>query len=191
MRADRIFRAIGLIDDKFLDIAENTPAREPVSREWVKWVSIAACLVLVFSLGRGIFRTGSKTADSDASGSYNTSTSTGSMLGSNNDTVSSTDSAASNEGTTSDGGEELVSAAVMVSGIIYEWDAECDALPENAVLYGEIVCVDASVPENDCELVSEFDVTGEIYTSDSDDGAVYLVVTTNWLEETVIRFTAK
>lgn len=186
MRADRIFRAIGLIDDKFLDIAENTPAREPVSREWVKWVSIAACLVLVFSLGRGIFRTGSKTTDSATSGSYNTSTSTGSMMGNNSDTVSDT----SNEGTTSDGGEELVSAAVMVSGVIYEWDAECDALPENAVFYGEIVCVDASVPENDCELASEFDVTGEIYTSDSDD-AVYLVVTTDWLEETVIRFTAK
>lgn len=183
MKAERIFRAIGLIDDSFLDIADSTPARKPVNTAWIKWVSIAACLALVFGLSRSFFRMGAKSTDS----SNDVNTSGSSVL------PSSSDGATGNMNDTTAGvfpEADTESAAVMVNGRLYRWE-DTDTLPANAELYGEIVHVDRAAPENDCELTADFAVEGEIYTVEGNDSAVYLVVTTDWLHEAVVRFVLK
>ena len=76
---------------------------------------------------------------------------------------------------------------VMVDGEFYEWDSICKKLPEDCLFYGEINQTRETIPKNNCGFVSVFWAAGEIYTT-SDTSCVYLKLTTDWLDNTVVKF---
>lgn len=80
---------------------------------------------------------------------------------------------------------------VMVNNHLYEWRkgaAIVKELPDDIVLYGDITHVEGNAPQSNCEFVSTFDVTGEIYTIKNNSHLVYLKITTGWLEDTFVIF---
>lgn len=80
---------------------------------------------------------------------------------------------------------------VMVNDHLYEWRkgaAIIKELPEDVVLYGDIIHVEGNAPQNNCEFVSTFDATGEIYTDENNSNLLYLKITTEWLENTFVIF---
>lgn len=90
-------------------------------------------------------------------------------------------------------GSEEIYPVVMVQDQRYEWrkgKAVVSELPENCTYYGEIVHAEGENPVNDCEFVSEFAVSGQIYTLAQDDSVVYLCLTTDWTENAVVAFDA-
>ncbi|MCI5795682.1 MAG: hypothetical protein MR019_02265 [Ruminococcus sp.] len=89
-------------------------------------------------------------------------------------------------------GAEKVYPTVMVDGSLYEWykgAAICDDLPQDCVFYGDIKYVAKKTPKNDCEFSAAFDAEGQIYKV-PDEASVYLVLTTYWLSNTVVKFDA-
>ena len=89
-------------------------------------------------------------------------------------------------------GAEEVYPTVMVGGVLYEWHrgsaVQFDGLPEGCEDYGPLRHTDEAGPQSDGELAALFEVSGEIYTVPGDDSVVYLILTTDWMDETVIRF---
>ena len=70
-------------------------------------------------------------------------------------------------------GDTEIYPTVMVDGRLYEWRkgrALCNELP------------------NDCEFVSVFSVSGQIYTIVENDEFVCLRLTTDWLNEAAVIF---
>ena len=88
-------------------------------------------------------------------------------------------------------GDTEIYPTVMVNGRLYEWRkymALCNGLPNDSIYYGEIAHVEGETPENDCEFVSVFSVSGQIYTIVENDEFVCLCLTTDWLNEAVVIF---
>ncbi|MBR4780611.1 MAG: hypothetical protein IK014_04550 [Lachnospiraceae bacterium] len=105
-------------------------------------------------------------------------------------------------GSTLPGADEIY-PTVLVDGVCYSWRigkaiininttdgsfAEPDQYLEDKYYYGEIVNGNASVPENDRELVCSFDVSGSIYTDPNDEDVVYLKISTDWMKDAVVVF---
>ena len=88
-------------------------------------------------------------------------------------------------------GDTEIYPTVMVKGRLNEWrrgTALCNGLPNDSIYYGETIHVEGDTPENDCEFVSAFSVSGQIYTIVEDDEFVCLCLTTDWLNEAVLIF---
>lgn len=89
-------------------------------------------------------------------------------------------------------GADQVYPTVMVDGALYEWHRgnaiSFSGLPEGSEYYEAISHTDAETPTKDGEFASLFPVSGAIYTVPGDDTAVYLQLTTDWMEDTVVRF---
>jgi len=88
-------------------------------------------------------------------------------------------------------GAEEIYPTVMVSGQLYEWrkgSAIRSELPNNSVYYGDIAHVAGQTPMNDCEFVSVFSVSGQIYTVSEANNCVYLCLTTEWMNNTIVVF---
>ncbi len=80
---------------------------------------------------------------------------------------------------------------IMVQDHLYEWRkgaAICNELPDDCVYYGELIHVEGEKPNNDSEFVSVFSVSGQIYTMPQTDTIIYLCLTTDWLDNTVVVF---
>ena len=125
---------------------------------WVKWVAMAACLCLIVSFAIPTILD---------------------VLNPNK------------EGAGTLVGDTEIYPTVMVEGHLYEWRkgvALCNQLPNNSVYYGDITHIDGETPTKDCEFVSVFQVSGQIFTVSENNGCVYLCLTTDWLTETVVVF---
>ena len=88
-------------------------------------------------------------------------------------------------------GADEIYPTVMVQGNLYEWRrgaAICDELPKECVYYGEITHVEGQTPIKDCEFVSVFSVSGQIYTISENGACVYLCLTTDWMDDTIVIF---
>jgi hypothetical protein len=88
-------------------------------------------------------------------------------------------------------GADEIYPTIMVEGNLYEWRkgaAISSELPDDCVYYGELIHVEGETPNNNNEFVSEFSVSGQIYTVPQTDTVVYLCLTTDWLENTVVVF---
>lgn len=84
---------------------------------------------------------------------------------------------------------------VKVNGQLYRWKitlALIEDFPESTVYHGDVKYVYGKTPRKDCEFMSVFMVSGEIYTVPDNDEYVYLRLTTDlspdWLNETVVIF---
>lgn len=89
-------------------------------------------------------------------------------------------------------GAEKIYPTVMVNDKLYEWykgegNAIYSKLPDDCKFYGEIYHTKEIIPKNNCGFASVFDVSGEIYTTSSND-FIYLKLTTSWTEDTVVKF---
>ncbi|MBR4725053.1 MAG: hypothetical protein IK071_04640 [Lachnospiraceae bacterium] len=87
-------------------------------------------------------------------------------------------------------GNSGIYPTVMVNGKLYEWHwgiALC-ILPKDSVYYGEINHIDGKSPSKDCEFVSYFPVSGQIYTISENSDCVYLLLTTDWMENQAVVF---
>lgn len=83
---------------------------------------------------------------------------------------------------------------VMVEGQRYRWKSvPLEDVPDDGVYYGDVTYVYGETPKKDCEFMSVFMVSGQIYTIPGNDESVYLRLTTDltpgWLNETVVIFT--
>ena len=161
MNAKKFSDAMSELDTKYVDEALNykKKARKPV---WVKWGTMAACLCIILI---GVFTLIPGTR----------------FWVDENEIIS--------EGTLP--GALEIYPTVMVNNHLYEWrkgSAIVKELPDDTVLYGDITHVEGNTPQNNCEFVSTFDVTGEIYTIESNPNLVYLKITTEWLEDTIVIF---
>ena len=89
-------------------------------------------------------------------------------------------------------GADEVYPTVMVNNALYEWrkgGAICLAgLPEQAEYYGEVTHTDAETPKRNGEFAALFQAEGTIYTVPGDEDVVYLQLTTDWMEDTVVCF---
>ncbi len=94
-------------------------------------------------------------------------------------------------------GQWDIAPKVMVHGDIYGWDGMYAAniyqhmeivIPESWKYYGDVIRVNGSIPKGDCEFVSNFSATGEIYIDPYDDSTVYILLTTPWLENKYVEF---
>ena len=82
---------------------------------------------------------------------------------------------------------------VMVEGQRYKWKTtSLEDVPDDGVYYGEVSYVYGKTPTKDCEFMSVFMVSGQIYTIPGNDELVYLRLTTDlspdWLNEKVVIF---
>lgn len=87
------------------------------------------------------------------------------------------------------GGTEIY-PMVMVEGHLYEWrfGRAIGGRPSDSVYYGEINHVDGKTPTEDCDFVSVFSVSGQIYTVPGNNDCVYLYLTTDWIENKNVAF---
>jgi len=88
-------------------------------------------------------------------------------------------------------GADKIYPTIMVQDHLYEWRkgaAICNELPDNCVYYGELIHVEGERPNNDREFVSVFSASGQIYTLPQNDTVIYLCLTTDWLENTIVAF---
>lgn len=88
-------------------------------------------------------------------------------------------------------GADEIYPTVMVEGQLYEWRrgaAICSELPNNCVYYGDLNHVEGQTPTNNYEFVSVFSVSGQIYTVLESSDCVYLCLTTEWMDNTVVAF---
>ncbi|MBR4342776.1 MAG: hypothetical protein IKP88_08730 [Lachnospiraceae bacterium] len=87
-------------------------------------------------------------------------------------------------------GADEIYPTVMVNGYLYEWrrGRALHYLPNDSIYYGDINHIDGKNPEKNCDFVSVFPVSGQIYTVPDNIDYVYLQLTTNWAEEFTVVF---
>lgn len=88
-------------------------------------------------------------------------------------------------------GADEIYPTVMVEGQLYKWRqgrAVLDKLPDSSKYEADIEHSNEKVPTENYEFVSTFDVTGEIYTIPDDNSCVYLLISTDWMQEKVVVF---
>ncbi len=88
-------------------------------------------------------------------------------------------------------GADEIYPTVMVEEELYEWrhgKAILEKLPDNSTHYASIEHSDKEIPSENNEFVSTFDATGDIYTIPNDNSCVYLRISTDWMEESVVIF---
>lgn len=80
----------------------------------------------------------------------------------------------------------------MVEGRLYQWRLGAaiygEDLPESCIYYGDIRHIEGAQPEADGEFAPAFAVSGEICIYPDAMWAVYLRMTTDWLENTTVIF---
>lgn len=159
MKTPKMVDAMSYIDDDLVSNAITyTKAKK---RQWVKWVSLAACLCVLL-LGTVVWK--------------------------NMDSTQPSTRPPQGGGTLP--GDTDVYPTVMVDGKLYEWRkgrAICETVPEDLVYYGQVTHVVEKHPKNNCEFASVFNLSGDIYISPS-DGCVYICVTTYWMKNTFVVF---
>ena len=89
-------------------------------------------------------------------------------------------------------GADEVYPTVMVDGALYEWHRgsaiRFEGLPEKSLFYDDVTHTDEVTPQRNGEFASLFEVEGKIYTVPGDENVVYLQITTDWMEDTVVQF---
>ena len=88
-------------------------------------------------------------------------------------------------------GSDEIYPAVMVEGSLYEWRrgaAVLDKLPDSAEYVADIKHSGERTPAENDEFVSVFDAAGEIYAEPDDDALVYLLLSTDWMQEKAVIF---
>ena len=159
MKTPKMVDAMSYIDDDLVsDAITYTKAKK---RQWVKWVSLAACLCVLL-VGTVVWKNMDSTQPSTRPPQ-----SGGTLLG-----------------------DTEVYPTVMVDGKLYEWRkgrAICVTVPEDLVYYGQVTHVVEKHPKNNCEFASVFNLSGDIYICPS-DGCVYICVTTYWMKDTFVVF---
>ena len=79
---------------------------------------------------------------------------------------------------------------VMADGRLYEWHkgaAILEDLPKDCTLYRNINHIKGKTPQKNGDFVSIFQVIGQIYKS-SDERCIYLKLTTDWMQNAVVKF---
>ena len=95
-------------------------------------------------------------------------------------------------------GADQIYPTVLVNGEYYCWKkgvaivasdvAETDTLLSKLDYYGEIINTQNKIPESDRELVSLFKAEGKIYTNSHNADIVYILLTTDWMSNTMVIF---
>ncbi len=168
MNREILYNSFNAIDDDILERSEYF-AHPKVLSPWMKWIAVASVLCLVI-IGVAVWKGGQTVTDGTGTGG----TGTGILAGD----------------PTLPGALEIY-PTVMVNGKLYEWGEvgyNRDGIPEGSVYYGELTHVEGETPSGDGEFVSVFSVSGQIYTAPQDDTVVYLCLTTEWLDNTVVVF---
>ena len=185
MTREHLLEAMGLLDDDLIKQAEEPVSRKKWNRE--SWISLAACLAIVLTIGYGLVQNGWWSTNS-SSGSSSAGTAaedwsgdTGGDAPASSETVTTPEEAGSGNASSGLGGEVL---AVMVPvgdkvysyQHCYEQDRVLGNLPEGCRSLGQVEAYaqgeDAPYTDGDVFLGSQLWIAGESW-----DGPVYLETT--------------
>ena len=145
MKTPKMVDAMSYIDDDLVsDAITYTKAKK---RQWVKWVSLAACLCVLL---------------------------TGAVAWKNMDRTQTPQAGGSPLGDDKEWPIVMVDGEIYEWR---KGRAACLEVPEDLVYYGQIIHVDKNRPKNDCEFRAIFDVSGDIYVCPSDGCVYICVTT--------------
>lgn len=182
MTREHLLEAMGLLDDELIKEAEDPVGKKKWNRE--SWISLAACLAIVLTIGYGVVQNGWWSANS-SSGSSSVGAAAEDWSGGTGG-----DNAASSETATAPGEAESGSASSGVSGEVlavmvpvgdqvycyqhrYEQDRVLDTLSEGCRSLGQVETYtqgeDTPYTDGDVFLGSRLWIAGEGW-----DGPVYL-----------------
>ena len=95
-------------------------------------------------------------------------------------------------------GADEIYPTILIDGNYYEWKRGRAILMDYAgrplplsgetEYYGEIIHTDNDYPTMDKELVCTFNVTGSVYINPKEKSSIYLVISTDWMTDTVVVF---
>ncbi len=181
MTREHLLEAMGLLDDDLVKEAEEPVSRKKWNRE--AWISLAACLALVLTIGYGVVYEGWWSANS-ASGSASAGAvedwtgNTGGDAPASSGTVTAPEEAGSGNASAGLSGEVLILMVPVGEEVYsyqhwYEGDRVLDTLPEGCRSLGQVGTYDQGedTPYTDGGefLGSELWIAGEGW-----DGPVYL-----------------
>lgn len=182
MTREHLLEAMGLLDDELIKEAEEPVRRKKWNRE--SWISLAACLAIVLTIGYGLVQNGWWSANS-SSGSSSAGAAaedwagnTGGDAPASSEAVTAPEEAGS--GNASSGlSDKVLAVMVPVEGEVYsyqhryEQDRVLDTLPEGCRSLGQVETYtlgeDAPYTDGDVFLGSRLWIAGEGW-----DGPVYL-----------------
>lgn len=191
----KLFQGITDIDDDIIEEAQTSP---PVKRipVWRRWGAIAACLCLVALVGTLAWRSAEPPNAPDAQG--------GPVLGMDeSDTGDEIDGAAGCA--TLPGG---ITPMLRVDDTLYQWTGlsvrhfldpggsfyssgdGVTYLPEGYQPCGDISGVTQETPTEDLQLQAGFEASGTVFVSEDRPAVIYVLMTTDWFEDSYVRFTS-
>lgn len=181
MTREHLLEAMGLLDDELIREAEKPVARKKWNRD--AWISLAACLAIVLTIGYGMIQNGWQSANSSSGSSSAGAAAEDWTGGSGDSTASSGTAAAPGE---AEGGsvspslsDEVLAVMVPVGDKVYSYqhryeeDRVLDTLPEGCRSLGLVgaYAEGAAAPytDGDVFLGSQLWIAGDGW-----DGPVYL-----------------
>lgn len=180
MTREHLLEAMGLLDDDLIQEAEKPVNRKKWNRD--AWISLAACLAIVLTIGYGVVRNGWWSANS-SSGSSSAGAAAEDWTGNTGgDAPASSETAPEEAGSgnasSSLGGEVLILTVPVGDEVYsyqhrYEQDQVLDTLPEGCRSLGQVgsYTEGGNIPYTDGDVFqgSELWIAGEGW-----DGPVYL-----------------
>lgn len=181
MTREHLLEAMGLLDDELIKEAEEPVGKKKWNRE--AWISLAACLAIVLTIGYGVVQNGWRSANS-SSGSSSAGAAaedwTGATGGADVSSQTATAPGEAESGSASSGvsGEGLAVMVPVGDQVYsyqhrYEQDRVLDTLPEGCRSLGQVETYtqgeDAPYTDGDVFLGSRLWIAGEGW-----DGPVYL-----------------
>lgn len=181
MTREHLLEAMGLLDDDLIREAEEPVRRKKWNRN--AWISLAACLALVLTIGYGVVYEGwwsanSSSGSASAGASEDWAGNTGGGAPASSGTVTAPEEAGSGNASAGLNGEALA-VMVPVGDKVYSYQHRCeqdrvlDTLPEGCRSLGQVEAYgqgeDVPYTEGDVFLGSELWIAGEGW-----EGPVYL-----------------
>lgn len=194
--AERLFQGVTGIGDDLIEEAGAAPAGKKISA-WRRWGVAAACLCLAALAGAGVWRWTGRPEGTDGPGLPGQAA---------DDPVGN-----ARPGDLADGDgcgmfPGGITPVLRVGDALYEWTGLAQRiflddggsynimgtsdtyLPEGYEPVGEIAAVSAEEPAEDLQLQAGFEAAGTVFVSEEYPAVVYVLMTTDWLENTFVRF---
>ena len=148
MTREHLLQAMGLLDDDLIREAEEPVRNAGGKRHLEAWISLAACLAIVLTIGYGMMMGTPGGSNSTSGASQEASAGDSENASSSAPTSSGTAAAEPGEGQNGDGSpnmsDEMLLVIVRMDGMVYSYchryeeDRVLDALPEGCRSLGEV-----------------------------------------------------
>lgn len=197
-QAAKLFQGVTGIDDDIIEEALTAPPASKKASVWRRWGMVAACLCLTALAGMWIWRS-TGASDTPLHIPDGSVTGTDVFITNGPDGMGEIDGG----GCTLPGGFAPV---LRVGDTLYEWtrisvrlfldpSGSCCSsgdgstyLPEGYQPLGEIGGITRELPSENLQLQAGFEASGTVFVSEEHPAVVYVLMTTDWFEDSYVRF---